>query len=507
MFKNTLVVTVFLILSGLLGFFAQIIFASSFGASAEMDVYFKVLSVPAILTGISPIIFSSVLIPSLAKFKSDKEELKKFIDSMWMLVLFFGILFSLVGFFIMLKFIDFFIPENTIYFRNIGIQVSLLVWIGSGFILMSGYLSAVLNYNKKFFKVAWTSLLPASFMIAIVLLFDEILGVRSIALGFCIALTIQFLIFLKASKVTFSFFKFNLNDIPFKRLLLGQSFLVTLSLLPFTVLVPIAYFWASKLEIGSVSYLGYSQNFSGFLSVAVSMGISIVSFPELADKFANDEGRSSLKKFEKSLRYVLLFAMFAVGVLIALRIPILTIFYQRGSFDVEAVNNLSSVLPWYLLAAIFVGGLNLLRTLFYSRGKFKEIALLGLIIPIIFFVISGILKENFSFVGIGIANTLTFAILFFMTVYLAKNKDLEFLTKNFYFFIIKNFISVLFAGLIVTLFLSLISDIAPLLVSIILSLFLFLVIYLFSSRFIFKLSEIEEIISIVMNKLRSSKYS
>ena len=81
-------------------------------------------------------------------------------------------------------------------------------------------------------------------------------------------------------------------------------------------------------------------------------------------------------------------------------------------FDTESVNNLSSVVPWYLLAAVFGSGLNLLRTLFYSRGEYKNIAKLGIIIPIVFFILAGFLKEKFSFVGIGIANTLTFAILF-----------------------------------------------------------------------------------------------
>ena len=91
---------------------------------------------------------------------------------------------------------------------------------------------------------------------------------------------------------------------------------MTLSLLPFTILAPIAYFWASKLEIGSISYLGYSQSFAGFLSVAVSMGIAVVSFPELADRFANQEGELPSFKFEKTLRYVLLIGMFAAGVII-----------------------------------------------------------------------------------------------------------------------------------------------------------------------------------------------
>ena len=125
------------------------------------------------------------------------------------------------------------------------------------------------------------------------------------------------------------------------------------------------------------------------------MGISIVSFPDLADKFANEKGRDSLYKFEKTLRYVLLIAMIIAGLFIAIRIPILTLFYERGSFTVESVNNLASVIPWYLLAAVFVGGLNLLRNLFYSKGEFKNIAILGLIIPIIFYSRRFFKRKNF----------------------------------------------------------------------------------------------------------------
>ena len=335
MFKNTLLVTICLVLSGVLGLLAQIVFATSFGASVEMDIYFKILSLPAVVTGISAMIFSSVLIPTFAKFKSNQLELNKFIDSMYILILVFGFLFILIGAFISVINIDLFLPKNTPNLRQLGIQVSLMVWIGSGFAIMSGYLSAVLNYNKQFFNVAWTSLLPHLFMITIVLLFYKELGVPSISLGFSIANILQFIILLIASKISLNFYSFNINDIPFKKKLLEQYFLVSLSLLPFTILAPIAFFWASKLEIGSISYLGYSQSFAGFLSVTVSMGISIVSLPDLADKFANENLKSALYQFEKSLRYVLLIAMFAAGILISLRVLILTLLYQRGAFDIN----------------------------------------------------------------------------------------------------------------------------------------------------------------------------
>lgn len=504
MLKNTLLVTICLVLSSILGFLAQIVFASSFGASGEMDIYFNLLSFPSVVTGISPMIFSSVLIPTFAKFKSNQSELNNFVGSICKFILIFAILFTSIGFFISVINIDLFVSETQNNLRNDAIQVSLMIWVGSGFIIMSSYLSAILNYNKQFFKVAWTSLLPASFMIIVVLLFSEKLGVRSISLGFCIAFVLQFVILFVASEISLNFFSFDIGHIGYKKKLLKQSFLVILSLLPFTILVPIAFFWASQLETGSISYLGYSQSFAGFLSVASSMGISIVSFPELANKFANKNGESSLYKFEKTLRYVLLIAMFAAGAFIALRIPILTLFYQRGSFSAESVNNLASVVPWYLLAAVFIAGLNLLRNLFYSRGEFKNIAWLGLIIPIIFFMLAGFLKEKFSFVGIGIAYSLTFGILFFMTIYLAKKRAVMFLTNNFLFFIFKNSIAVITSSLFVLLSFPFISNITSQLVSIVVCLVLFLVVYFLSSKFIFRLEEIDEIKSFIMNKLKSS---
>ena len=151
MLKDTILVTICLILSSVLGFVAQIVFASSFGASVEMDIYFSILSIPAVITGIAPIIFSSVLIPTFAKFKSNEYELNMFIHSIWIYIFIFAFLFALFGFIFSIRNIDLFIPNTDPHLRNLAIQVSLMIWLGSGFIFMSGYLSAILNYNKQFF--------------------------------------------------------------------------------------------------------------------------------------------------------------------------------------------------------------------------------------------------------------------------------------------------------------------------------------------------------------------
>ena len=97
MLKNTIVVTLLLILSSVFGFIAQIVFVNKFGASVEMDIYFTLLSIPTVITGIIPIIFSSVLIPTFASMKSSQIELDKFTNSVWKFVFLFSVAITLIG--------------------------------------------------------------------------------------------------------------------------------------------------------------------------------------------------------------------------------------------------------------------------------------------------------------------------------------------------------------------------------------------------------------------------
>lgn len=502
MFKDTILVTLCFVLGGILGFASQLVFASTFGASAEMDLYFRILSIPTIVTGISAVIFSSVLIPMFAKFNSDEAELQRITYSIWIIILISGILFMVIGGLSSVLTIEKVIPDNTSYFRKLGVQLSLLVWVGSGFSILSGYLAAVLNYKKQFFMVAWTSLLPAVLMILVVLLFHSRFGVSSISIGFCAAFALQFILLLNASNISSNLFNFRAGGVPFKKTLLIQSILASLSLLPFTILVPIGLFWASKLETGSVSYLGYAQSFAGFLSVAVSLGISIVSFPDLAKRFANDEEDLALYQFEMTLRYVLLVAMFAAAILIVIRLPLLTFFYERGNFGPDAVKNLARVIPWYLMAAVFVAGLNLLRNLYYSRGDFNIIAVLGLMVPIIFSVLAGFLKNQYSYVGIGMANAFTFAALFFATVHFAGIREKSFLTTKFYIFILKNFIAISTAVFLSIKALPYIASIGSQLVVIAVSSVLFSFTYLAVAKYILNLTEIDKVATTVQKKMR-----
>ena len=66
---------------------------------------------------------------------------------------------------------------------------------------------------------------------------------------------------------------------------------------------------------------------------------------------------------------------------------------SKRAFNESSVVKLARVLPWYLIASIFISGLNLLRNYFFASGKISYIARLGILIPICFSILAYNLKE------------------------------------------------------------------------------------------------------------------
>jgi putative peptidoglycan lipid II flippase len=337
MFKNTIVTSFFLILSSVFGFIAQLLYANFFGTSLEIDVYFKILSIPSILSGMLPVLFTFVLFPIFAKIEKDLVYLKSFINNVYNFVFFSALIFSCIGFLVVLFRILYLGDFQYLDYIFI-VEISFLVWFGAGFFMISNFLLALLNFEKQFFKVI--SILPPILIILCIIFFHNYLGVISIALGGFLANVIQFVFiyFNINRKYTLTLFKFNKNSQD--NFVLAKVVLVIFSLLPYTLISAISYYFASFLNVGSISILGYSQSFAGFLSVATGMGIAIVSFPDSAKDLAVNNLGSAMNKFETSLKFVLLFSIIIASAFISFRYKILHFFIAVILFHLNQLMSL-----------------------------------------------------------------------------------------------------------------------------------------------------------------------
>ena len=412
---RTIVISSLFIVSGILGFICQMLYANYFGSGKEMDIYFSLLSIPAIITGATGTIFSSLFFPAFAR--KDQIELDEYIYTIKTYVSRLALVVAVGGFAITYFNLRTIIDADAPSFYDLALILSTLFWFNSYISIVNGYLASVQNYFKNFLIVSFTQLLVYIFIIVFVILFHAQMGVKSIAFGMLTASIISF----SVNRYYGNFFHSSNKKAEVDTLgLLTNICLIIVSFLPFHAFASIAYLWAGQLAfVGGVALLGYSHSFGGFLSTAASMGIATVSFPDLARNLASSDNKTIYKglvSFREQLEVVVVFASFVAVFTSFFVQPILEILFMRGQFTEDSVQSLSRVLPYYFIDGVFISIMNIARNVFYSLEKQKVFAVISGIVTLSFLCCPIIISDKTDYVGVGIVETLAMACFAFLSL-------------------------------------------------------------------------------------------
>jgi len=497
-FKNVAMVSALLVLASLAGFISQLVLARAFGATVEMDAYFAILSIPTILAGMAPVVFTAIILPSLASLRGNRLEREQLEGTLFYLVLLLTLLVALLGWLLSVLLVPLLLPDLTMGFRVVITQAAIMIWGATGISLLVSYLGALRIANRLFGRVALSGLLPPLSIILSVELLGRWLGIRSMAFGLLIASGLQFALLFPNTIPSLNPRNIVLNSHSEIKVISSRLAPVILSMLPFTAFGFISVFWASSLPTGSISFLGYSQGFAGFLTVAAGYGVAVVSFPDLAEEFASGDSRLALEMFTYRLRYVFLFALFGAMLLISLREPFLSLFYQRGAFDALSVQGVARVLPWYLVGAVGGACLNFLRVLYFALDDAVAFARISVTIPIIYFVLAGLLSHRFSFQGIGIAYAMVWLIYFVIAMARVQGRWFGLWSIELTSFMTRATFTALASGLLASSFLAVAASTMPLWGALILGTAAAVAAFLILANWPFHLEEV----GLVMHRLR-----
>ena len=471
---KTFIVSALFIVSGLLGFCCQMLYAYYFGSGKEMDIYFSLLSIPAIITGATGTVFSSLFFPIFARIERPGLDAYIFIIKIYVSRI--ALIIALAGFAITYFNLSQIIETKDPFYYNMALILSILFWLNGYISIVNGYLASVQNYFKNFLIVSFSSLLIYVSIIAFVTLFHDLMGVSSIAVGMVFATIMTLLINRYYGGI---FRKSNIKVNLDVKGIFNKIFLILISFLPFHAFASIAYMWAGQLDYeGSVSFLGYSHSFCGFLSTAASMGIATVSFPDLARSLSSKDTQEldkGYKIFRNQLEVVVIFASFVAVFVSFFAYPIIEILFMRGQFDINAVSGLALVLPIYLINGVFIAMMNLTRNVYYSLNKQKLFAIISGAVTLIFVFTSILLSYKVNYIVVGIVETLAMGLFMLISLYFintfSRVFDCKFVLKTIEqllilivigwlaFFIyeemivlrINNYMSIFFAGIIYTL--------------------------------------------------------
>ena len=135
---------------------------------------------------------------------------------------------------------------------------------------------------------------------------------------------------------------------------------------------------ASKMRAGSVVGIEYAFALMLMAQVAIAQSIATAAMPTFSAQYALGklgEVRSSLSA---TIRGVLLLSIPATVGLIILRVPLITMLYQRGEFGASATELVAWALLWFAMGLVGHSVMEILARAFYSLHDTKTPVFVGI---------------------------------------------------------------------------------------------------------------------------------
>jgi putative peptidoglycan lipid II flippase len=164
---------------------------------------------------------------------------------------------------------------------------------------------------------------------------------------------------------------------------------------------------ASRLLPGSVSYLNYAIRLVYLPLGVFGVSIATVTLPTISHLVARQETGQIKTAFSRSLRLVLFLTIPATVALIILRIPLISLLFQHGTFDRQDTIATSGALVFYVIGLFAYSSVRVLAATFYSLGESRLLVKAGFIAMAVNVVGDLSLMGPFGYQGIAFATSIS----------------------------------------------------------------------------------------------------
>jgi len=413
-----------ILVSRIFGFIRDLLMASILGANIYSDIFFVAFKLPNLFRRIfAEGAFTQSFIPNFAKAK------KKSFFAYKIFIRFF--LFLLLFSLIVTVFSDFFTKIIAIGFNSQEIKLA-SVFVAINFyylplIFCVSFFAALLQYKNHFATTAFsTALLNISIITALLISKDlnKIDIVYAISYAVLIGGLLQVfahIIALKQKRLIKIFivgYKFSKQSKkPKQSSMFYSSFYHAIIGNSTAQLSAFLDTWlASFLASGSISYLYYGNRVFQLPLALFAIALSVGIFPKIAKmlKIGDDKkARELLKNSFWFLTFILTISMLG-GIILSHEI--ITILFQRGSFD--AINTIftSKVLTMYLIGLLPFGLSKIFSLWLYSKNQQKVAAKISLYSLVSNVILSLALIKPMGVVGLALASSISGFVLFVFTI-------------------------------------------------------------------------------------------
>ena len=415
MFKSLAKVGSNTLLSRILGFVRDLVFAHLFGANAGTDAFFVAFKIPNFLRRLfAEGAFAVAFVPVLTEYKEKRSfiELKLFVDRVAGTLGGILLLVTLLGvagapFLVMIFAPGFIASEGKMALAADMLRLTFPYLL---FISLTAFAGGILNAYNRFGIPAFTPVLLNISLISCAVWLSPVLDRPIIALawGVLIAGIVQFLFqlpFLHQLKLMprFVFMPQDEGVRRIGRLMLPALFGVSVTQLNLLLDTLIASFLVS----GSISWLYYSDRLMEFPLGILGVALATVILPSLSKKHATESPQGFSRTLDWALRWALLLGLPASVGLFILSGPMIITLFQSEQFTLHDVYMARRSLMAYSLGLIPFILIKVLAPGFYARQDTRTPVRIAVIAMVANMVFNIMLVFPLAHAGLALATSLS----------------------------------------------------------------------------------------------------
>lgn len=424
--KSTIIITGFSIVGILISFLSQLIVAFFYGATFFRDAYFIAVTIPVFLSAVITGSFGYVFLPKLTELQIQRPELvKNFINSSLSFFILSLSALTIILLIFSINIIEFLIPNYTLEEKLFVNKILFIVLPTLIFNVIANIFSSLYQIENNFTLPSISPILSSIINVIVFLILNKKLGITALAVGYLSGSIMSCLILspiLLKYKFSFTFLIRNPHLIS----LLKISIPLFLTGLLFRSTTLFERILASKLEKGSISYLGYSSQILAILATITSNGIGTSIYPAMS-RFWAEKNMESLRNYiNKSLRIILLVSLPIALYIFQYAPQIIYFIFQRGAFTEKVTMSVSMALAISMGAFIFQGIGTIVSKLFYITGETSMFSFIGLIEILTYILLSYFLLTKYSFLSLSISLSVSTFISLSLSLFYINKKIIKF---------------------------------------------------------------------------------
>lgn len=364
---------VFAILSQILALLRDRLFASTFGASRVLDLYYASFRIPdLIFVSIASMVSVSVLVPFfINKLKEGEEGGKKFIDNGFSVFFASIVLVSLAAFILIPFLIPYVLPGfDSEPLKTHLITLSRIMLLSPILLGISNFFASITQIYNRFFIYALSPLLYNVGIIVGILVLYPAWGISGLAWGVVLGAALHCLVqvpFIREKKL-FPRLHFPVEFKSIKSIVL-TSLPRTLTLSSSQIAMFFLVAFASVMGAGSIAVFNFSWNLQSVPLSIVGVSYASAAFPALSRFIAQGFRDKFLDDMVTAARHIIFWSLPMMALLVVLRAQIVRTILGAGNFSWSDTRLTAACLAIFTLSIVPQSLLLLFIRGYYALGK------------------------------------------------------------------------------------------------------------------------------------------